>query len=133
MYIAVEALPITSRVKLIDKREFAKAAMDGNPETFVVYVAALEVPIAMLIHPSRAPQVQNNSTLAALQWDKALTKIPAEYSDYVDIFSTNLVMELLENTGMNEYTIELVEGKQPPYGPIYTLSPLELETLKTYI
>ncbi len=42
-------------------------------------------------------------------------------------------MELLENTGLNEHAIELVEGKQPPYGPIYALSPVKLETLKTYI
>ncbi len=42
-------------------------------------------------------------------------------------------MELLENTSMNEHAIELIEGKQPPYGPIYALSPVEVETLKTYI
>ncbi len=42
-------------------------------------------------------------------------------------------MELPENTGMNEHAIKLIEGKQPPYGPIYTLSPVELEMLKTYI
>lgn len=42
-------------------------------------------------------------------------------------------MELLENTGTNEYIIELINGKQPPYGPIYALSAVELETLKTYI
>ncbi len=42
-------------------------------------------------------------------------------------------MKLPENTGMIEHGIELVEGKQPRYGPIYTLSPVELETLKTYI
>ncbi len=42
-------------------------------------------------------------------------------------------MELLENTGMNEHAIELIKGKQPPYGPIYALSPIELETLKVYI
>ena len=34
---------------------------------------------------------------------------------------------------MNEHAIELVEGKQPPYGPIYSLGPVKLETLKTYI
>ncbi len=42
-------------------------------------------------------------------------------------------MELLENTGINEHVIELIEGKQPPYGPIYALSPMELETRKAYI
>lgn len=34
---------------------------------------------------------------------------------------------------MNEHAIELIEGKQPPYGPIYALSPVELKTLKTCI
>ena len=34
---------------------------------------------------------------------------------------------------MNEHTIELDEGKQLPFRPIYCLGPVELETLKTYI
>ena len=34
---------------------------------------------------------------------------------------------------MNKHAIELEEGKQPPFGPIYSLGPVELETLKTYI
>ena len=34
---------------------------------------------------------------------------------------------------MNEHTIELEEGKQPPFRPIYSLGPVELEILKTYI
>ncbi len=42
-------------------------------------------------------------------------------------------MELPENTGMNKHAIELIDGRQPPYGPIYALSPLELVTLKAYI
>ncbi len=42
-------------------------------------------------------------------------------------------MELPENTRINEHAIEFIEGKQPPYGPIYALSPVELETLKAYI
>ncbi len=42
-------------------------------------------------------------------------------------------MELPQNTSMNKHAIELIEGKQLPYGPIYTLSPMELETLKAYI
>ena len=31
------------------------------------------------------------------------------------------------------YAIELEDDKQPPYGPIYSLGPIELKTLKTYI
>ncbi len=133
LYTAADALPTTSRVELIDKREFAKAALDVNSETFMVHVATIELLTAMPIYPSRAPQVLNDPILAALQWDKAPTEIPTEYSDYADIFSLDLAMELPENTGVNEHAIELIDEKQPLYGPIYALSPVELEMLKTYI
>ena len=43
------------------------------------------------------------------------------------------VAEIPENTGINEYAIELEEGKQSYFGPIYSLEPIELKTLKTYI
>ncbi len=43
------------------------------------------------------------------------------------------MIELPDNTGINEYAIELIDSKQPPYRPIYTLSLVELETLKTYV
>ncbi len=99
----------------------------------MVHVAAIDLPTAMPIHLFRAPQVLDNPTLAAIQWDKTPTKILAKYFDYTDVFSSDLVIELLENTGMNEHAIELIEGKQPPYGAIYALSPVELEMLKTYI
>ena len=56
-----------------------------------------------------------------------------EYSDYSDVFSAENVAEPPENTGMNEHAIELEEGKQPLFGPIYSLGLVELKTLKTYI
>ncbi len=65
-YTAAEALPTTSRVELVDKKEFAKAALDRNSETFVVYVTALELPTAMPIHPSRTSQVLDDPILATL-------------------------------------------------------------------
>ncbi len=63
----------------------------------------------------------------------APTEISAKYSDYTDVFSSDLAMELSENTGMNKYVIKLIKRKQPPYRPIYALSPVVLEVLKTYI
>ena len=42
-------------------------------------------------------------------------------------------MVLPERTELNEHAINLEDGKQLPYGPIYSLGPVELETLKTYI
>lgn len=65
--------------------------------------------------------------------NKASTKIPDKYSDYIDVFSPDLAMKLPENTDMNEHAVELIDGKQLPYGLIYALSPVDLETLKIYI
>ena len=51
-YTAAEALPTTKRVELIDKREFAKAVLDKEFETFVVYIIALKIPLVrMAIYP----------------------------------------------------------------------------------
>ena len=40
---------------------------------------------------------------------------------------------LSERTEHNEHAINLEDGKQPPYGPIYSLGLVELETLNTCI
>ncbi len=42
-YTTAEVLPTTSRVELIDKREFVKTALDKNLKTFVVRVSAPDV------------------------------------------------------------------------------------------
>lgn len=42
-------------------------------------------------------------------------------------------MKLSKNTDVNKYIIELVEGKQSLYSPIYTFSRIKLATLKIYI
>lgn len=34
---------------------------------------------------------------------------------------------------MNKQAIKLIESQQSPYGPIYSLSSVELEILKAYI
>ena len=79
------------------------------------------------IHPVQATQI------AVLKQDGAPTKVLPKYADYADIFLFNLAIELSENTGINKHTIKLEVGKQPPYRPLYSLGPVELEILKTYI
>lgn len=128
-----EALSIINKVEIIDKTKHAKTALDKNSKTFIVYVAILQVLTAISIHLSKASKIQDDLILAALQWDKAPTKIPAIYSDYAEVFSSDLVMELLKNTGINENAIKLIDGKQLLYMFIYALSLIELKSLKTYI
>ena len=135
-YTIDETLSTSKRVELIDKNKFAKAVLDTESETFVVYVAALEAPLTgMPIHPLQEAQVDGGEPIqiAALNQNEAPTKVPAEYSDFSDVFSAEEALILPEQTELNEHAIELEEGKQPPYGPIYSLGLVERETLKTYI
>ena len=56
-YTTIEALPNTKQVESIDKKEFAKAALDTESETFVMHVSALEAPLSGLsIYPDREAQ-----------------------------------------------------------------------------
>ncbi len=126
-YTTGKVLLTTRQVELIGKKEFASVALDPKHETFVVYVAALSVYLGEEIHPSKRAQIVH------LKADEAPTKVPSEYADFADVFSPKLAVELLEHTGMNDYAIELVDDRQPLYGLIYSLGPVELETLKAYI
>ena len=122
-YTTAEALSTTKRVELINKKEFVKARLDEKSKTFVAHVASLN--LAPGIHPDRAAQIASLLTKEV--------KIPDEYLDFTDVFSEKKALVLPERTKLNEHTIDLKDGKQLPYGPIYSLGPVELETLKTYI
>ena len=81
----------------------------------------------MLAHSKKQAQV------GALLFNKVLTEVLAEYSNYSTIFSVENAAKLLENTKINKHAIKLKEGKQPLFGSIYSLGLVELKTLKTYI
>ena len=53
--------------------------------------------------------------------------------DFTDVFLQELVNVLLKQTRGNEHAIKLEKGKQPSYGPIYSLELVEFKTLKAYI
>ena len=90
-----------------------------------MYVAALVEPTTMLIYSFyQVPVVLLiNEKIGIL----------AEYSDFSNVFSSNSAAELPEYTRINDHPINLLDDKQPPYGLIYSLGLVELETLKTYI
>ena len=125
-YITNKALPTTEQVQIVNLKEFVLVELDVNTKTFVVYVAIWEQE-EMPVHSEKQAQIR------ALLFDKAFTEVLAEYFDYSNVFSAKNTVELPENAGINEHAIELKKGKQSPFGPIYSLGPVELETLKTYI
>ena len=105
-YIIEEALPTTKRVKLVRKKEFTATAFHPRHKTFIVHVASFESPSSTQegdVHLFRRAQI------AALVANKAHTSISTEYSDFADVFSPELVSELLEHTGINDHAMELVD------------------------
>ena len=76
---------------------------------------------------------KKQAQVGALLFDKAPTKVSAEYSDYSNVFSAENAVEFPENTGINKHTIKLEKGQQLPFSLIYSLKFVELEILKTYI
>ena len=126
IYTTNKALSTIKQVQIVNSKEFVIAALDVNNKIFVMHVVIREwekIPV----YSKRQAQVE------ALVFDKAPTEVLAEYSDYSDVFLMENVVELPENTGINKHAIEPEEDKYPPFGLIYSLGPVELETLKTYI
>jgi hypothetical protein len=57
--------------------------------------------------------------------------VPEAYRAYVGVFS-KADSKSMPSHGPQELAIELLDGKQPPWGPIYNLSKKELDTLRSY-
>jgi RNase H-like domain found in reverse transcriptase/Reverse transcriptase (RNA-dependent DNA polymerase)/Integrase zinc binding domain/Chromo (CHRromatin Organisation MOdifier) domain/gag-polyprotein putative aspartyl protease len=58
--------------------------------------------------------------------------VPPEYREFEAIFSKAEANKLPQHRSY-DHRIPLEEGTSPPYGPIYSLSPIELDTLRKYI
>ena len=97
--------------------------MDENSKTFVIYITSLN--LVPGIHLDKKAQI------ASLLTKKS--KIPDKYLDFTNVFSEEKALVLPERTELNEHAIDLDDGKQLLYGPIYSLGPVKLETLKTHI
>lgn len=81
----------------------------------------------MMVYPDCKVQI------AILITDKTLIIVPIEYLDFVNVFSKKSAKVLPQHIEINIYVIDLEEGIQLLYSPIYSQRMVELETLKTYI
>ena len=86
------ALSTTYWVKLIDKKKFAKAALDKNIEAFVVQVASFTSKITIYL----VFDVQ----ILLLLVEKVT--ISVEYFDYADVFSKKSSEMLLDQTSSDK-------------------------------
>ena len=58
--------------------------------------------------------------------------VPSQLREFQDVFSKESAKKL-PPLKAGDHAIELMEGKDPPYGPIYNLSTKELEELRSYL
>ena len=61
-----------------------------------------------------------------------IDKLPNSLKDYLDVFSIRNAKKLAPHWDI-DLAIELQPRKEPPYGPIYPLSPRELAALKEFL
>ena len=59
-------------------------------------------------------------------------KLPHKYKEFADVFD-KVKAGILPEHRPYDCPIDLQPGKEPPWGPIYNLSPTELEVLREYI
>ena len=60
------------------------------------------------------------------------SELPDQYKEYQDVFEKKNV-DMLPQHRPYDYEIDLQEGTQPPFGPIYSLSQNELVALQEYL
>ena len=114
---------------------FTAVALDPKYKTYVVHIASLSFTplIASLgstllnVHLFRRPQI---SSLIA---KKAFIKVSNKYTNFADVFSLDPAFKLSKYIEINDHAIKIVDGQQPPSGPIYSLEQVKLKTLKAYI
>ena len=113
-------------MNVIESEEFAKLTLDKNANSFVIHARQVLNTNKPLVHRDRRDRiVQARSAVGTV-------KLPPEYNEYSDVFSNSDAAELSKH-GPADHAIDLIDGKQPPYDPIYNLNKVELETLRGYI
>ena len=132
IYTTEKTFPTIKYVELVDKKEFAAATLDPEYEIYVIHVRSVSSDALPIFSPFDVYPSQR-SQISGLITEEAPTKVPAKYLDFTDLFSPDLASELPEHTRIKNYAIKLVDGQQLLYGSIYSLGPVELKILKTYI
>ena len=115
-----------------------KSPMSNCPKSCIVGCAASDIPLLI-----EEEQEKNfNSDEGECQYDTSFTQdldagdkptiIPEIYKEYSDVFS-KIDADILPENRPYDCPIDIKEGSEPPFGPIYSLSLLELKVLKEYI
>src|SRR5467141_3268858 len=115
--------PACPHISIVKPKEFLRA-LRAN-EASAPYVAYL--------HATKSrPSTTSNKPMSPPDVDTDTSRIPSEYHDYHNVFSKSKADQLPEHRP-HDHSIGLEDGETPPMGPIYSLSEVELTTLREFI
>ena len=92
------------RIIVVSNKKFKRALRKGPSYAFLLFLQATSSPL----------------------------ELPSKYSEYADVFSEEGANTLPDERARH-HAIDLIEGRDPPYGPIYSLSEKELAVLRDYL
>lgn len=75
---------------------------------------------------------QSTMLSAQLSGQKESTTIPPQYEQLKDVFGLAEQSRLPEHN-LFDHSIDLIEGKKSPFGPLYPMSLTELKALRDYV
>ena len=64
--------------------------------------------------------------------DAALAAVPSQFREFIPIMSAEAAMRLPDHKPW-DHRIDIIEGKSPPWGPLYAMSARELSVLKPWL
>lgn len=131
-YNASVALETTRRITTTDAEDFAKEAMAGADNVYVMHVKHISDPVADMRLGTPSATTVTSMNLKQKAFDNSAVIVPDEYQSFSDVFSDNKT-NVLPPHGPDDHAIDLIDNRQPLYSPVYNLSEVELTVLRQYI
>ncbi|CCE34914.1 uncharacterized protein CPUR_08853 [Claviceps purpurea 20.1] len=78
------------------------------------------------------PDTRGAATKATWIATASLATVPEDFRHYIPIMTEEAALRLPDHQPW-DHKIELIDGKQPPWGPLYAMSARELATLKPWL
>ena len=103
-------------IAVVNKEEFARLCKAEGVQAFVLDYKDLRG------DPQGAASIR----------DAKAIELPSQYSEFEDVFDP-AEADILPKHGPYDHAIELEEGKEPPFGPVYNMSVTELDALREYV
>jgi hypothetical protein len=114
------------------RAEDVRDVQESNIEEMIQDAQAHEL-MAVMMLPTVEPNRMSDAGISLGVSEMREVSLPAEYADFVDVFSEEGASELPEANSRVRHSIVVEADKQIPHGHIYPLSANELRVLREYI